>query len=134
MSVKKIMSANIVTVSMDDTINVVYDIFSNLNFHHLLVVNQDTLYGVVSDRDLLKATSPYIGTNIESDKDLATLNKKVHQIMSRKPITLSINADAYEAIEVFNNYNVSCIPIVDENNKAIGIVTWRDILKYIKQK
>jgi CBS-domain-containing membrane protein len=67
---------------------------------------------VVSDRDLFKALSPNIGTNIETYKDTATLNKRVHQIMSRKPKILREDATVDAAIDLFNEHAISCIPIL----------------------
>ena len=134
MSVEKIMSTSIVTVEMDDSLKVVKDIFDHVRFHHLLVVESGKLFGVISDRDLLKAISPNIGTSAETTRDLATLKKKVHQILTRKPVTLSSGTTVYEAIEIFNSHNISCIPVVDENSRPIGIVSWRDILKEIEAR
>ena len=132
MLVNKIMSQPVVTVTLDDTLRVVKDIFEQAKFHHLLVVEEGKLYGVVSDRDLLKSISPFIGTVQAKAQDKFTLNKRVHQIMSRKPITLNPSADVYEAISLFNLHNISCIPIVNENDSPVGIVSWRDILHIIE--
>lgn len=126
------MSQPVVTVALDDTLRVVKQIFENAKFHHLLVVEKGKLYGVISDRDLLKSISPFIGTVQETAHDKFTLNKKVHQIMSRRPITLTPLADVYEAISLFNQYNISCIPIVNEQGAPVGIVSWRDILQTIE--
>jgi len=132
MDIEKIMSKSIVTVELDDSLKVVKDIFDNTPFHHLLVVESGKLFGVISDRDLLKTLSPNIGTIAETVKDMAALNKKVHQIMTRKPVTLTSKAGIYDAIETFNNNDISCIPIVDGKRKPIGIISWRDILKAIE--
>ena len=129
MKISQIMSNNVVTVEMDDSLGEVKKIFDSTRFHHLLVVENHTLVGVISDRDLLKSISPNIGTMAESAADEATLNKRVHQIMSRKPITLTAQADIDDAIMQFNNNDVSCIPIVNEKTEAVGIVSWRDILR-----
>jgi acetoin utilization protein AcuB len=129
MSVEKIMSKTVVTVEMDDSLKVVKDIFDNTGFHHLLVIESGKLFGVISDRDLLKSLSPNVGTISETLKDAATLNKRAHQIMTRKPVTLAANANIYDAIDVFNNHDISCLPIVDDERKPIGILSWRDILK-----
>jgi acetoin utilization protein AcuB len=126
------MSKPVVTVSLDDTLHVVKEIFKNAKFHHLLVVEAGKLYGVLSDRDLLKFISPFIGTVQETVHDKFTLNKKVHQIMTRKPITLTPLADVYEAISLFNQHSISCIPIVNEKGAPVGIVSWRDILRTIE--
>ena len=129
MSVTKIMSSEVVTVEMDDELSVVKEIFDNTHFHHLLVVHSEKLIGVLSDRDLLKALHPNIGSISETSKDAALLNKKVHQIMTRKPISLTADAKIYEAVELFNDNKISCIPVVDDENKPAGILTWRDIMQ-----
>ena len=134
MSIRKIMSSPPVTVELDDSISVVNDIFKNTRFHHLLVVENDELYGVVSDRDLLKALSPNIGTAAEKPADLATLNKRVHQIMSRKPIIMKEEESIHKAIEIFDDNPISCIPVVDNNNKPIGILSWRDLIRAIRER
>lgn len=123
------MSKNVVTVEMDDSLKMVREIFNNTRFHHLLVVESGELFGVISDRDLLKALSPYIGTVSENERDRVTLNKRVHQIMTRKPVVLEQDAEIFEAIEIFKNQNISCIPVVDDEYKPVGIISWRDILK-----
>ena len=133
MIVGDIMSRKVVTVEMDDPLHTVKEIFDRLHFHHLPVLEEGTVFGVVSDRDLLKALSPNIGTSTETYKDTATLNKRVHQIMSRKPITLHPEAAVLEAIQVFNSHRISCIPIVDHHGKLVGLLSWRDILRALAQ-
>jgi len=133
MSVKNIMRTGIVTVEMDDSLGMIKEIFDNASFHHLLVVESNRLVGVISDRDLLKSLSPGVGTASETTRDALTLNKKAHQIMSRHLITLNPNAEIYEVINVFNNQGISCIPIINEENNPVGIISWRDILKHLSR-
>ena len=106
MKVEEIMSKTIVTVEMDDSLRALKEIFDKVKFHHLLVVESKKLYDVISDRDLLKALSPNIGSVSETERALATLKKRVHRIMTREPITLSPNAGIDEAIEVFKNHKI----------------------------
>jgi acetoin utilization protein AcuB len=129
MNVGQIMSEHPVSVGLDDSLGAVKDIFDNAKFHHLLVIEEGKLFGVVSDRDLLRNISPNIGTNNYTVKDLDTLKKRVHQIVTRKPITLHPEAPIADAVDIFNNHRISCIPIVDHENIPVGIVSWRDILK-----
>ena len=131
MSVTNIMTPSVVTVEMDDPLGIVKEIFDNAHFHHLLVVEKGKLTGVISDRDLLKAISPNIGTAAETNRDTATLNKRAHQIMTRKPVTLTLDAGIQDAISLFNNHDISCIPVVDTTNAPVGIISWRDILRAI---
>ena len=127
------MSSPVITVELDDTLAVVNEIFSNTKFHHVLVVENDKLFGVVSDRDLLKALSPNLCTAAEKLSDIATLNKKVHQIMSRDPIYIEQQESIAKVIEIFDKYSISCIPVVDNNKIPIGIVSWRDLIKVIRR-
>ncbi len=134
MAVNQLMSKDVVTIEMDDSLGVVKDIFDSTRFHHLLVVESGKLFGVISDRDLLKSISPNIGTAAETASDVASLNKKVHQIMTRKPVTLGPEASVHDAIAIFNQHNISCIPVIDEDRRPVGIISWRDILKALGAK
>jgi acetoin utilization protein AcuB len=130
MEVGSIMTTRVVSVEMDDRLDVVKKIFDTLKFHHLLVVDDHRiLKGVVSDRDLLKALSPYVGSAAENARDIATLNRRVHQIMSRNLITLQPRASIPEAVKLFLEHRISCIPIIDEALRPVGILSWRDVLK-----
>jgi acetoin utilization protein AcuB len=130
MDVGSLMTTRVVSVELDDRLDVVKKIFDTLKFHHLLVVDDGgKLKGVVSDRDLLKALSPYVGSATENARDIATLNKRAHQIMSRNLFTLQPRATIPEAVKLFLEQRISCIPIVNEALKPVGILSWRDILK-----
>ena len=127
------MTEKVVTVDIDDRLQVVREIFQQCSFHHLLVVADEKLVGVLSDRDLFKAISPHLGTAAETEKDRATLNKRVHMIMSRQPITLPPEASLWDAIELFRQHSISCIPVVDKFDRPVGILSWRDIFKALKR-
>lgn len=129
MTIRELMSTTLVTVELDDSLATVKNIFDKARFHHLLVVEEGRLFGVVSDRDLLRALSPFAGTTVETPRDQATLNKRVHQVMSRKPLTLTPDALITEAVAIFLEQGVSCLPVVDEEFRPLGIVTWRDLLR-----
>ncbi|MDP4534866.1 CBS domain-containing protein [Alkalimonas collagenimarina] len=133
-SITQLMSRNPVSVEPDDSLLVVKEIFDQVKFHHILVVENNVLLGVISDRDLFKALSPNLGTAAETTKDLATLKKRVHQVMHRKPVTLPVTAEVMDAVRVFNQDNVSCIPVVDQQQRPLGIVSWRDIMRALGKK
>lgn len=130
MSVIRIMTKEVVTVGLDESLRTVHDIFQRENFHHLLVVEEEKLIGVISDRDLNRAISPFVGTLDEQARDLVTLNLKAQQIMSRDPIVVSPGDTIFKAIKIFNRNTISCIPVVDQDNKPVGIISWRDVLRY----
>jgi acetoin utilization protein AcuB len=134
MSISSLMTKDVVSVSMDDNLATVRDIFNLVSFHHLLVVEKNEVVGIISDRDYLKSINVALGTPFETNKDLAALNKRVHQIMSRRVISISENSSLYELIELFHQKRVSCVPVVDENNAPKGIISSKDIISALALK
>jgi acetoin utilization protein AcuB len=128
-TVGEIMSGHVVMITMDDTLGKARELFAQFRFHHLLVVQQKRLVGIISDRDLLKAISPYVGTISETDRDHATLNKRVHFLMSRNPVTVRPDTTLAAAAQTLVEKGVSCLPVVGEDGTLEGIITWRDLLK-----
>jgi acetoin utilization protein AcuB len=129
MNVESIMTHKVVTVELDDSLSTIREIFDNVKFHHLLVVGSQGLLGIISDRDLLKALSPFLGMLDEHRRDLAVLNKKAHQIMSREPVAVDKETSIEAAANLLLSENVSCLPITSSDGKIEGIVTWKDIFK-----
>lgn len=133
MSVKKIMNPNPVVVGMEDTVARMRELFEEHRFHHLLVTERGILKGIVSDRDILKALSPYVGTPSEQTRDTSTLFRRAHQVMTRDPITISPEASLADAISLFNRNRISCLPVVSQGNQPLGMVSWRDILRTMER-
>jgi len=125
----EIMNTRVVTVEQDDTLRTVSGIFSKERFHHLLVVQKYKLRGIISDRDLLKAMSPFLGTNSEDRRDVAILDKRAHQIMSRLPVTIAKETPLKSAVDLCLTKNVSCLPVVAPEGDVEGIVTWKDLIR-----
>jgi acetoin utilization protein AcuB len=132
MKVEILMNKKLITLSMDSTLSEAKEVFEKQKIHHLLITDDEGLLaGVMTDRDLYKNLSPTIGTSQETHRDTALMQKKLHQIMARNLITSQAEQSLNEAVLLFYDNNISCLPVVDEQNKAIGIITWRDILKVL---
>ena len=129
MKISEIMTKEVVTVDMDASLKMIYEIFDKKKFHHILVTEEDELRGVISDRDVLKVISPFLNTLAEQDRDLTTLKKRAHQIMSRKPITITKDTNSEEAVQLLLRENISCLPVLSSDGKIDGIITWKDLLK-----
>ncbi len=129
MKISSIMTRRVVTVEMDDSLQIISEIFENVKFHHILVVENQKLVGVISDRDFIKALSPFLDTPAEEERDTTTLNKKAHQIMNRTPITVDAETSIEEASNLLLEKNISCLPVISPQGSVDGIVTWKDILK-----
>jgi len=130
MKVASIMTEKPLKVGMDDSIGTIRQILENVEFHHLLVVEGRKLVGIMSDRDVLKAISPFLGTLSEKSRDEAILNKRVHLIMTRKPITVDKDTDVDTAATLLLDHGISCLPVTSPEGEVQGIVTWKDILRF----
>ncbi|WP_445947447.1 CBS domain-containing protein [Shewanella sp.] len=122
------MKTRVASVKMDDRLSVVKHIFEQVAFHHLLVVEDKQLVGILSERDMLRSISPNLGKINETVKDLDTLNKRVHQIMVRNPISVSPDASLDEASYLLLKNKISCLPVAN-GKTLLGVITWKDILK-----
>ena len=128
MRVSQIMKPRVATVEMDDSMAMVRELFLAAPFHHLLVMEGEELVGILSDKDLYKALSPYLESPGENQRDRDTLSRRVHQVMSRDLVTISAEAALEEAASLMLEKGISCLPVL-EAGKLQGIITWRDLLK-----
>ncbi len=134
MRVASIMTEKVLKVRMDDSIGTMREILENIEFHHLLVVEDRKPVGIISDRDILRVISPFLDTLSEHERDLSILNKKVHQIMTRTLITVDKDTSIETASSLLLENNISCLPVISPNGEIDGIVTWKDILRFYHQK
>lgn len=125
MKVKQVMTTRVVTVSMDDRIPAMQEILLKGKFHHLLVVEDEQLQGVISESDLLRVMSPYLGTEVESKRDIETSLRRAHQVMTRSPITVSPDTSVKEALKLMLTHNIGCLPVLD-GIAVVGIFTIND--------
>ncbi len=124
MIVASIMSLKVVMVEIGVTLWTVREIFENTKFHHIFIVDNRNLVGVISDRDL----------PAEKECDTATMNKKAHQVMSSVPITVDAQTSIEKASNLLLENNISCIPVVSTGGVIEGIVSWREIMKFHLRK
>jgi len=129
--VKDIMTTHVHTVAMDDSMQKVKDLFDRERCHHAIVLAANRVFGVVSDRDILKVVSPFVGNvAMERAQDVNTMKKRVHQIMSRDLVTIGPEKTVVAAAEMMLSEGVSSLPVVDEYQSLLGIVTKKDIVKW----
>lgn len=131
MFVADIMTENVHTISPHQTLGEVRKIFKEVSYRHLLVEENGVLVGIVSDRDVLTRMSPFLGTADESDKDRALLALPVEKFMSRNMITVDRQTIIECASILLIENNISCLPVVKENNQIDGILSWKDLLQYL---
>ena len=130
MTVGEIMSKKVITVQMDNTLKQIKELFLKHRFHHVLVLEETSLVGIISDRDVLENISPYINTTGAETRDLKTLTKRAHQIMTRSIKSVSKDTSIEEVCQILLAEKFSCLPVLSSSRDIEGIITWRDILKY----
>ncbi len=121
--VASIMSTDLITISPDDDLNRVKEIFTSYRIHHIPVVEEDRLVGLVTTYDLFK-----MGKGHDQYADVS-----VRSVMSQKLATLESTAKVGTACEIFLENLFHALPIVD-NGVLVGIVTTFDVLKYTHRK
>ncbi|WP_370977950.1 CBS domain-containing protein [Agaribacterium sp. ZY112] len=130
MLVADIMTKSVTTVTGDTSLEKLKDIFLQVSFRHLLVEENNKLVGVLSDRDVLHHTSPFLGTEHERDLDKHQMQLKCCEFMARDVISVDEETLIDSASILLIENNISCLPVVDEFNEIRGIVSWKDILQY----
>lgn len=130
MRVEDIMTTKVFTVEQHDLIDRVFFLIHYEKIRHLPVVEKGKVIGIVSDRDLYKVLGPKNNSNvIEGNSELHVIHKKVQNIMHRGVLTIRPDAYVSEAAAVMANNRVGALPVVDKENKLLGILSATDILR-----
>jgi CBS domain-containing protein len=124
-SIDRIMTAKVTTVSPETTILDAWRIMVARRFRHLPIVQGGRPVGIVSDRDLLRETSPFGGGQVE---DTAAALTAVSRIMKRRVLTATPDTSVREAARVMFENRIGSMLVVDGERLA-GIVTRSDVLR-----
>lgn len=135
MRVKDLMTSKVFTVEQNDLIDRVFFLINYERIRHLPVVEKGKVIGIVSDRDLYKALGPRSNSSaIEAAtgtgaNELYVIPKKVRHIMHRGVITVNGDTYASEAAAIMAGNKIGALPVVDKDNKLVGILSATDILR-----
>lgn len=128
------MTTELVTVSPDQLLNEVQEIFDHHIFHHLPVVENNKLTGIISRtdfRNILLGTRLAYGDNVEEiNKILSRVTVK--DAMSRNPFTVPPTCTMGEISEIFYKEEFHAVPVVAEN-ELVGIITNKDVLNFFME-
>jgi CBS domain-containing protein len=127
--VRDIMSEQIVTISSDDSLSTVEDIMTLGGVRHMPVVRGGQLVGVVSERDLLRASLSNL-SGFGSEQRRAFLQVvEIKRVMSAPPVTIGPDASVEEAALVMAERKIGCLPVLDRT-RLVGMLTETDVLRY----
>lgn len=108
------MISNPITLSRNHTLQDALTLMQEYRISGLPVIEEDhTLVGIITNRDI---------------KYQSNLSQKVEDIMTKERIITSFqNTSLEQAKEILLNNRIEKLPIIDEHNKLIGLITIKDI-------
>ena len=130
-SVAKIMSANVHTLSLEDTYEHTAELFRRHSIHHAPVVEDGDVIGIVSDRDLLRHRPPLLGKVAEDDDAHLVLKNTVSSFMTRGPLYTPSTGSPIAALSQMIDNRVDSVLVHDEDRKLEGILTPRNFMKLL---
>ena len=127
------MTQNLMTLKPNDEVRKVKEIFDNHNIHHIPVVVDGTLKGMISKSDYLFFCKGFNDENKDVKVERFRLsNHLVSELMTTGLATMSPDDKINVALEVFKVNLFHAIPIVD-NGFLVGIVTTFDIINKLAE-
>ncbi len=105
-----------ITITQDKNVADALEIMSKYKIGGIPVVDDEGhLLGIVTNRDL------------RFEKNM---NRPIHKVMTKENlVTTTESTDLEKAADILQRYKIEKLPVVDKNNKLIGLVTYKDITK-----
>ena len=125
------MTREVITISPETSLAEAHKLMTEKRVRRLPVVDHGQIAGIVTLGDV-RGAEPSRASSLsvwEMNDLLAKL--KVIEIMSRDPITIQQNASIGEAARMMLENKFSGLPVVDEADHLIGIITESDIFRLV---
>lgn len=129
MLVKEIMKTQLVTLNADSKLGFANDIMYLGRIRHLPVVKGENIVGILTQRDLYRASLTSLLTNWKENKEFLD-SIKVSEVMAKNVITTTPDTTIEEAVQIMIDKKVGCLPVVKDKNRLIGLITETDVLQY----
>lgn len=128
MYVKDNMVSGPITIGPDQSVSEAIDLMSENGLHRLPVVDKnDKLAGLITE-GVITSNTPNNATSLSVFELNYLLNKlTIKDIMIKDVITIGKDALLEEAATILRKNDIGCLPVVDEDNTLIGIITHNDI-------
>lgn len=129
----EIMNRNLKTITPSATLSEAKHLMDHHNIRHLMVIHEHNgrLMGVISDRDVKRAISPFAGSVRETEQDRATLRLQVSSIMHAPVLSGKPTDSIRHVVEAMLAKKISSVPVIDDQGKLVGIITTTDVLRAI---
>ena len=131
MLVKNWMSKNVITVDVDVSMQNATMLMKMHHIRMLPVVKHGELVGIITDRDLKKASASD-ATSLEIHELLFLLTKiKVKDIMTKAPITVTPDWTIEETAELLLKHKISGVPVIGGKKAIAGVITQTDVFRVL---
>lgn len=132
MRVADLMQREVVTLEPTEPLELAEDIMRLGRIRHFPVVSRDgVLVGVISQRDLYRA-----GLCSLLEQDAAEISARravdVREVMTADVVTIGQEASARRAVAILLERNIGCLPVVDDTQRLVGIITETDCLRHLE--
>ncbi len=133
--VSHIMTKNVVTVNVSDSLDVAERVLRKNHIRHIPVVDDHKLVGMLSLTDLLRVSFVDSYGEEEGAVDAAVFNMlTVPQIMVSNPKSIREDQTIKEVAEVLASEEYHALPVVDAQGDLVGIATTTDLIKYLLEQ
>ena len=128
-TVREVMSPEVTTLGINDSLNIADDIMSLGRIRHLPVLDGDgAVAGVLSQRDLFRgALARALGYGEHAQSKLLGI-LKVKEVMTNDPATIGPDEDLSTAAQILYDRKIGCLLVV-ENEELVGILTEGDFVR-----
>lgn len=132
MLIRNWMTKDPITVTPDTSLMKASKILKEHQIRRIPVVDEEgKLLGIVTDRDI-RLNYPSKATTLEVHELYYLLSElKVDEIMTKNPKAVSPTDTVEHAAQLLTFQRVGGMPVVDENNKVVGIITEMDVFKVL---
>ncbi len=131
MLVSNWMSKEVITIDVNDSMQTAIALMRTNGVRMLPVMKKGKLVGVVTDRDLKRASASD-ATTLDVHELLYLISKiKIQEVMTRNPVTVPQNYTIEETAEVLLKNKISGVPVVDQNGDLVGTITQTDLFRVI---
>jgi len=133
MIVEECMTRKVVTLTEDQTLREAIAVMQRNRIRHLPVVTGGRIVGIVTDRDVKRAT-PSLLSGVDQDQfDRVLSSTRVSQVMTRNPYTITPSMSLKDAVKIVIDRKFGALPVV-EGDKLVGILTATDLLRAFHEK
>ena len=129
--VRTLMATTVVSLSPSHRVWEARELFKSCRLHHLPVIDDERrLVGIVSHTDLYR-----IGLDETFPEDApkgartAANNRVVRSLMRREPVTIGPDEPLELAVSILAEGAFHALPVVDDEDRLVGIITTSDILR-----